>query len=1188
MAKKGSPGEAPKKAPKRPSRRKAALSAGSTSDDDSPRETVEAGGAEAAAVALREQLAAHGYASVFDVVRQGRVRFAADLSQTSGSALDAEQADDFYTRAEGRAASLVRLYGQLSARSEPVTRALSKLGAAYDAKWMARALGAGNNYDDWFKPPTGTTYAHPESIGSLFSPGSYLTGLYRVARPLHPSSHGLQLDRRRPDLGPLKLTDTHLNQELSTLALAVEVLEAGVAERDETQDVNTLLREAVYPMTLPYNHAVEQIRQGLAAKKSSASQLWAAVGDHEKAALTRVTDLNAWKKKLNPSFVQDVLGVNPQLYVILNESSRNAQQVGRYYGVSNISNDIQYTSSLTNALKTLAGGILEALGTGPHFDCTTPKIWKITPKAVQLSREETTYHFNPDLVVVAESYHLFASAGRFVIEETFPAGPLQLRFYGYCTVDGVEAYFYRWDVSRVGPNEARPLVQDASVPAEALAEREFVASLDMTASEFPSAGANFEMLFSLTTNNYKVSREMYITPETFPISVIADSFVVKEASLGGQLELQFQSTVLIGNTESSDYEWTLVAEGGSNRLAMENMSARTDAVPGRTWTLGLGKTAEEMPTKGVAYRLEFERHGTIQTSAIHVDLDAAAMVVAPQTYGARYINGWATSQSDINNYVPHYWYIGPQVGHPDPRPTNNPPTSGLYKRSIQARDRLHRLMRLQRLLPLSFEELDWLIAGTAANITDFPLAQPLQALAVYLPLRQRFGLSVDSFVACVGPINRYHRPGVTSLFEERFGDPAVLLGRTINFGSPLDTPAAEAARAALCRGLRIDDGTLRRLARYLPDIDVSLVLRDISLDHIAALYRLVEIPRLWGLSVLEGLALWELLGESGAIARELGKARPTWPALDTLVRTGFLVDWMRGEGLEPLALIAMTSRRYGRVATPELQRFIENMLSTVSSQAPADDAEPEDKAAFIALLCRHIGAEFALKANTAMAMIEWMDAVAGQMNPELTEYTVLSFWRDVQAWSEGPARTLRQLEEKQLKVVQYVHLLRQFALVCAWAQLTEQDLALMMPVAQGTKRSPLTGETYVPTLTLDFLLLLSRYRRWQQRLVGPAAEGRRYLGRAAAGALTDVTVAVEELAALHGWDIEQTQQSLVLNKIPTDFVALQSLVTRLHWSIQSGLAPQDLALLALVSADTSPDQATLELIAAKVLAAAHV
>ncbi|MGP4959081.1 hypothetical protein, partial [Pseudomonas helleri] len=84
---------------------------------------------------------------------------------------------------------------------------------------------------------------------------------------------------------------------------------------------------------------------------------------------------------------------------------------------------------------------------------------------------------------------------------------------------------------------------------------------------------------------------------------------------------------------------------------------------------------------------------------------------------------------------------------------------------------------------------------------------------------------------------------------------------------------------------------------------------------------------------------------------------------------------------------------------------------------------------------------------------------------------LLNFWADIQAFCQDSKFSTD-------KIVQYACLARQFAQVCYWAQLGEQDLALLMPSVEPVRPSVLTGQDTMPTLTLSFLLLLSRYRRW--------------------------------------------------------------------------------------------------------------
>ena len=259
---------------------------------DEPPEGIEPEGnvaARADLLLLRERLTSLGYSSVFDVLREGPVAFLANAQQMPDQTMTDTEVGELFAQAQARAASLTRFYSQLSARCEPALKAVEKLEVAVPSSQLTRSLSTGGSYASWFSQNASAVFAHPDSAGSLFSPASYLTDLYRVAKPLHPSTSGLRLDIRRPDLGQLKLSDANINEEISTLQLTLEVLEGSI-----TGDVDELLRTNVFPINLPYNHAYEQIRQGMAAKKSNLPELWSVLGDFEGQALKQQASQLGW------------------------------------------------------------------------------------------------------------------------------------------------------------------------------------------------------------------------------------------------------------------------------------------------------------------------------------------------------------------------------------------------------------------------------------------------------------------------------------------------------------------------------------------------------------------------------------------------------------------------------------------------------------------------------------------------------------------------------------------------------------------------------------------------------------------------------------------------------------------------------------------------------------------------------
>lgn len=873
---------------------------------------------------LHERITELGFDSVFELMREGPALVRAKILSRTPQVMDPVQVDELFDQAQARAAGLTRLYAQLCARSNPALQALTKLEPPEDPNGIHRSIGGSGNYEAWFKQTSATGFAHPDSVGSLFSPASYLTDLYRAAKPLHPSTSGLQLNLRRPDLAPLLLSDANLNEEVSTLALTLEVLEAGVAG-----DVDELLRTALHPMNLPYNHASEQILQGMAARKSSPAELWSVLGDFEGQALKHETNLLAWSSRMPVNHARDALGMSPELATILTQAQNTSETgVMRYFGLTRL-NEMEYASGLQAALQVPVDVIVSALGSGPFFSLSAPEI------------------------------------------------------------------------------------------------------------------------------------------------------------------------------------------------------------------------------------------------------------VLPQTYAARYINGW--TDGTPSPAKPLYWYVGAAVGHPVPAPTNSPPSSGFYNRNGRAIERLNRIFRLHRhVKQLSFEELDWLVCQASDTISVHPLTQPLQALAVYLPLRQRYAMAVDSFAACLGLLNTFHGAGQSSFFTSLFGDEDLIDLANIDFQQATQNPPSLSARARLCQGLKIDDATLIVLAQFLPTMDTNKVLPVLGLEQISALYRLVAIPRVFGLSVVEALHFWDELADPDAIVRALAQPQPNQVALGVLIRTGYLVDWMRNAKLEPQQLMALTSRRYPVQATPELQVFIENIYSTLSGRAVVEAAlQATEDAVLRTQLARHIGAEFNLKPNIATAALVWVDAVAEEMTSNLEGYNLLSFWADIERVGLGAA-TLDELPQ----AVQYAYLMRQFAQACHWAQLGEQDLDVLLPAGAG-KPSALTGELNAPALTLELLLLLSRYRKWQQVLVVEVAEARTFLLRVAAQdpALT-LEVAAQQLSDLHGWDLTQTLV-LMNASVPRSFAALLPLLHTMQLSQRLGVSPTDMSWVAKLTGTAVVDQATLTVIAAKIIAAAH-
>ena len=123
-------------------------------------------------------------------------------------------------------------------------------------------------YDDII-PPRAEKFVAPGAVSSMFSPAGYLTELYREARGLHPKDSDHNLDKRRPDLAKLVLSQDNLDNEISALSLANAQLETALmtkaGQTDKSKYYETLAKSRNSGVT-PYNVPFEGIHNALAQR----------------------------------------------------------------------------------------------------------------------------------------------------------------------------------------------------------------------------------------------------------------------------------------------------------------------------------------------------------------------------------------------------------------------------------------------------------------------------------------------------------------------------------------------------------------------------------------------------------------------------------------------------------------------------------------------------------------------------------------------------------------------------------------------------------------------------------------------------------------------------------------------------------------------------------------------------------
>ncbi|WP_145586029.1 neuraminidase-like domain-containing protein [Yersinia rochesterensis] len=132
-------------------------------------------------------------------------------------------------------------------------------------------------YSNDYVPELDGGYVNEGDVASRFSPAAYLTDLYREARPLHATSSLYHIDKRRPDIGELLLNQDNQDDEVSTLMLSNEILIRAIKEKTGRADIDNTLEEC----NLPYDAKFEKWQQILAARKTTAAELWPEEADKE-------------------------------------------------------------------------------------------------------------------------------------------------------------------------------------------------------------------------------------------------------------------------------------------------------------------------------------------------------------------------------------------------------------------------------------------------------------------------------------------------------------------------------------------------------------------------------------------------------------------------------------------------------------------------------------------------------------------------------------------------------------------------------------------------------------------------------------------------------------------------------------------------------------------------------------------
>lgn len=187
-------------------------------------------------------------------------------------------------------------------------------------------------------------------------------------------------------------------------------------------------------------------------------------------------------------------------------------------------------------------------------------------------------------------------------------------------------------------------------------------------------------------------------------------------------------------------------------------------------------------------------------------------------------------------------------------------------------DRMNRKLRLDQWLDLPSEQVDHLLmAAINAEVTPRMLEpdcwisdNTVQAIGLFRELGERYGCTAEDFAVFIYELSIFGHGELRSQFDRIFNAQA-LSPRPLQLdGSEFQVFPAPGEEALivnqLCSGLGIDLYTYRHLAQAIAEAHGLKDTLKCSSAILSSFYRMVKLPRLLGITPVEGILLLMLLG----------------------------------------------------------------------------------------------------------------------------------------------------------------------------------------------------------------------------------------------------------------------------------------------------------------------------------------
>lgn len=994
-----------------------------------------------------------GYQTVFDITSESFSEF-----EKNNSEIPSSDAKEIYKLAVQRTENLLMLFKAWKLHNDPVVQGIPKLSSYTGMQGMRsalqRSLGGGANFEDLFPERSPEGYAESSSIQSLFSPGRYLTVLYKIARQLHNSEDKLHIDNRRPDLQALILSEDNMNTEVSSLDILLDVLQP---DRSSTL---TSLKDTYYPMTLPYDDDLMQINAVAESHSTNLIGIWDTLLDTQRnfilqdpSAVCQISNLRKSSSHNRKASDESILITGEEFYL----ETDNDQLF--------LANKIETGSSIS-----------------AHITSGRPPSAAITPAKFQLIyysvRGEYFLRVAEDVSIdgkLLTNCYLTSDNGK----NNNTAGP-------YCLMNQVNnnskpaARHLPVQIERVtdtsirifvpqsgyfglgetiGVNWENPLALNLD-SADALT---FTLKKNETGDETISVSEVMPPIAD-TTPSPPTRETLSLTPNSFQLLVnphptvedIANHYNVKTAK----------------NLNSADLIHVL------NNV--DNFCLKTELSFNRLLELTMQK---DYQTKSNEYKSRFLKFGS-------------AANVPVSTYGAVFLTG--TEETPL--WVKQYDSAGNEI--------ETPVLNFTADNIVPLAGRVEKLVRLAHNTGLSFEQLDWLITNASKTVIEHGrkiiLDRPvLGALAEFTRLNKCYGITSDMFATFIGEINTYAEAGKQSFYQATFSN---IDGTTIPLGESLQFAIDKQGlyESICCGAMGVTADEFSRIGAYC----FGDTTQQISADEtsLAQLYRLGKIPQMFGLSFGEAELLWKTMASGeDTLLRTIGTNPRSLQTLDIIRCTEVLLQWMDTHQLDVTSLQAMVTNQYSGTATPELYNFLAKVYQSTISVARISRVNDQHNLP-VEKIYRTLATEFNLKANVMAQIVNWID----KTNPE---FTSKDFWDKLHWYFSTDHEDVLTTLEEQPDLLKWCQQISQYVLIVRWCGLNEQELTMMIEHPEQL----LNGYNSVPKPSIYLLLVLSRLKEWEQRIQISSDEALRYFAQVNSKNVNS-NAAIKLLAHIHGWN----------------------------------------------------------------------